>query len=71
MKLHPDDAARLEKLDWEPGLCAISDHQQPQTVLVDGDRLCRECLGYRLTLHRGHPINATLRGEAAAAGVTR
>ena len=67
MRIHPDDAAALDRLTWQTGCCDV-DHRPAIVSVTRGGDLCRDCLAYALYLDRGcdrplHPLGEATAGE--------
>lgn len=62
MRSHPDDAAFLDRLEWDPdGLpCAYGQHDPVPTIAYGSDWICRKDLAWRLHLERCQAADAGL-----------
>jgi len=59
VRIHPDDAAFLDQLDWALGpSCDYGAHPNAPTVQYGGDWICRDDLTYRLRLEREQAADA-------------
>ncbi len=66
LKIHPDDAALLDRQEWDPDgqPCGYGKHPPAPTTPYGGDWICRKDLAWRLYLDRCAATNAELEATA-------